>query len=189
MKDRVTVLITAESIIAGFMIAYGALNGQLLAYWSRHGGRLMGTYIAGIVIDAVVLTCFASIVLLFNSIPTTTNRNKGRYYAGYDLFLMAILGSIIFVVANGFSIYHFTVGPNHTPIYINVRPLADLLFYAFLVYAVVLIMLLPMMLICNCKVLLLFFVRAHCHALFIVLFVAAMVLGTIVVALSLVTFV
>jgi hypothetical protein len=140
-KERVAVLITAESIIAGFMIAYGAINGQLLVQWSRYGGSYMTTtYVAGIVIYTIVLTCFVSIALLFNSLRTeNTNRTeddlRGRYNAGYDLFLMAILGSAVFVVTSGYSIYHLAVSSDYMPISIPVRPLADVLFGAFLVYA------------------------------------------------------
>lgn len=165
-----TVLITAESIVAGFMIAYGALNGQLLVDWSRHHGSLMTTYIAGIVVYAIVLTCFVSIVLLFNSLHTnrTIGKNKEeekknkqkldwRYDAGYDLFLMAILGSAVFVVTNGISIHQFTVASlsQHRPpkpiscfdnstfyAFGQVAKLADVLYYEFLFYPVFLFLLL-----------------------------------------------
>lgn len=138
-----TVLITAEAIIAGFMIAYGALNGQLLLKWSRYGpSYMMTTYIAGIVINAIVLTCFVSIVLLFNSLRTnsankTDDDLQGRYDAGYGLFLTTILGSMVFVFTNGFSIWHFTFGSEHMPIHcVLVTLFADVLFYAFVVYFV-----------------------------------------------------
>jgi hypothetical protein len=176
MTDRVTVLITAESIIAGFMIAYGALNGQLLVDWSRHHGSLLTTYIAGIVIYTIVLTCFVSIVLLFNSIPTNGENLLGRYNAGYDLFLMAILGSAVFVVANGFSIRQFTVGSNHMPIScIPVSPLADIWFYAFLVYAAFLLVLLMAVLIFSRRKLLGYLER-NPHLLLKALFSAAVFL-------------
>jgi hypothetical protein len=140
----VAVLITAESIIAGFMIAYGAINGQLLVQWSHvDSSYMMTTYIAGIVIYTIVLTCFVSIVLLFDSLGTesTTEQEqdhlRAKYNAGYDLFLMAILGSAVFAFASGYSIYHITVTPGNVPIYCNsVPPLAEVLFGAFGVYAV-----------------------------------------------------
>jgi hypothetical protein len=153
MTNKVTVLITAESIIAGFMIAYGALNGQLLVHWSHYGGSyMMTTYIAGIVIYTIVLTCFVSIVLLFNSLSTNNYGNPSigatervrRYDAGYDLFLMAILGSAVFVVTNGISIHHFTI--TGQPIGCFPLELANVLFKEFLFYAGVLLVLLVLLL-------------------------------------------
>jgi hypothetical protein len=147
--NRVTVLVTAESIIAGFMIAYGALNGQMLFDWSRvKDASLMPTYIAGIVIYAIVLTCLVSIILLFTSVPTHRQINGGNNKdeeqrnllcnAGYDLFLMAILGSAVFVFVNGLSIHHFIV-TDQMPISCIPLELANVLFKEFLFYAVFLV--------------------------------------------------
>jgi hypothetical protein len=138
--QKVTVLITAESLIAGFMIAYSALNGQLLVDWFRHGGSLMlmPTYIAGIAINAIILTFFVSIILLVSSVPSPTNTKKlrGRYDAGYDLFLTAILGSALFVVANSLSIHHFTVESQQ--LICLPAELANVVFKEFLAYGVLL---------------------------------------------------
>jgi hypothetical protein len=109
-NGRVNALITAESIIAGFMIAYGALGGQLLIYWGKHG-RPETTYLAGILVNAIILTCLASIYILFRSI----NRGYG-YWAGYNLFKLALFGSSFFVIINAISITHFTAFSPHTAI-------------------------------------------------------------------------
>jgi small-conductance mechanosensitive channel len=175
------VLITAEAIIAGFLIAYGAVNGQMLTYWSnRPNGSPTTTYIAGIVLDAIVLTSFLSIVLLFNSLHTTnTNDTKnllGRYNAGYDLFLWAILGSMAWVVTNGYSIYQYTVTNQTIRCFDNstfqaigqVVTLHDSLFYVFVVYAAALSVLVLLLMVpkLDCKVLRHFFARDD-HPLFI----------------------
>jgi hypothetical protein len=162
-KERVSVLITAESIIAGFMIAYGALNGSMLIYWSnpRHHGSPITTYIAGMVIYAIVLTCFVSIILLFNSLPTTEGPGTeydrlldSRCNVGYDLFLMAILGSVAFVLISGYSIYHYAVTnqtitclDNVTSLIIpgQVVALPDSLFWVFVAYALFLMGLVPLL--------------------------------------------
>lgn len=115
--DKVTALITAESIIAGFMIAYGALVGQMLVYWSdrSHAGSLFTTYFAGLLIYAIVLTCFVSILLLFMSIDDD-EANGLKYKRGYYLFICAILVACCYVVLNVGSIYNFTISTHHTPL-------------------------------------------------------------------------
>ncbi|MGD0177027.1 MAG: hypothetical protein ABSC50_09420 [Candidatus Bathyarchaeia archaeon] len=89
ITGKVTTLITAEAIIAGFMIAYGALNGQMLTYWrdqtiGTSTNKVITTYLVGVWIYGIVITCFASILLLYSSIDKSdTDR---RYKAGYWLF-------------------------------------------------------------------------------------------------------
>jgi NADH:ubiquinone oxidoreductase subunit 6 (subunit J) len=185
VKDRVTVLITAESIIAGFMIAYGAVNSQLLVSWGcksfeavcdRTG--LVGTYIAGVFINGVVLTSLASIMFLLSSIPTNEeakvkskpeeHRYRQNYNAGYDLFIATILGTAVFVVSNTISIHNFTVTLSGMPI--PVQPVADLLYYEFWLYVVFLAALLAMALIFDCEKVL---SRFEHHALLRFLCVAA----------------
>ena len=114
--EKVGVLITAESIIAGFMIAYATLVTQMLFSWSRvEGASLFTTLQAGLLASAVVLTCFRSILLLYKSAdhkPTDESemaKAKMNYGAGYDLFVAAILLSGIYVIFNALSIYHFTL--------------------------------------------------------------------------------
>lgn len=178
-------MITAESIIAGFMIAYGAVNGQVLVDWSRHGGRLTGTYIAGMLINGVVLTSLVSILFLLSSVPTNVNikdrgdpkedKYKQKYCAGYDLFLMGILGTAVFVVTNSFSIYRFTVSLPHVPMIIPINPLADILYHEFMLYAAFLLVLLIIGLVLNCKEVLNFFARVRGHGLLCFLLVAVVI--------------
>jgi hypothetical protein len=92
------------------MITYGALGGQLLLHWSKLG-RPETTYLAGMLANAIILTCFASIYILFRSINT-----NDEYAAGYNLFKLALLGSVIFVLVNAFSIFQFTAFAPHTAI-------------------------------------------------------------------------
>jgi hypothetical protein len=170
------------------MIAYGAVNGQLLVGWGCQSfgalcnmSGLMGTYIAGMEINVVVLTSLASILLLLNSIPTSNKEPavcKGRYYLGYDLFLIAILGTVAFVFGNAISIHSFTVSPIHVAMNIPVEPLAGLIFRVFLFYAGLLAVVLVMALLVNSVKLLGFFKggRWHRHGLLILLlFIAGFV--------------
>jgi hypothetical protein len=178
-KDKVTVLITAEAIIAGFMFAYGALNGQMLVNWNFGFGcqsygthcntsGLMGTYIAGVIINAVVLTSFASILLLLNSLPGSNEKEAvrtRRFYWGYDLFLMAILWTAVYVGIGSYSIYHFTV--KHNGILLLDPFLAKVLFAEFCFYAVILAVLLFVALVGSVRKAFHFFktFRHHRHVL------------------------
>jgi len=103
----VTALITAEAIIAGFMISYATLVSQMLTYWSEHRGSLFTTFQAGLLASAVVLTCFRSIFVLHRSISSKSTTTD--YEEGYAMFVAAILLSGIYVVLNVLSIYHFTL--------------------------------------------------------------------------------
>ena len=108
--NEVTALITAEAIIAGFMISYATLVSQMLTYWSEHRGSLFTTFQAGLLASAVVLTCFRSIFVLYRSINSkSTKVNTTDYEEGYAMFIAAILLSGIYVVLNVLSIYHFTL--------------------------------------------------------------------------------
>lgn len=102
-------LITAESIIAGFMIAYATLVSQMLFNWSTvKGASLFTTFQAGLLASAVVLTCFRSIFLLYRSTAPTNADKNSDYGVGYDMFIAAILLSGIYVMLNVLSIFHFT---------------------------------------------------------------------------------
>lgn len=109
-KDRVTVLITVEAIIAGFMITYGSLNGQMLIYWSilKNGGSPVTTYLSGVWIQLVVITSLTSILLLHASLSSNSMKDP-RYTWGSFLFNVAIIMTFLFVATNALSIYHFTV--------------------------------------------------------------------------------
>lgn len=107
-------LITAESIIAGFMITYGALGAQLLIKWGMLGLGAT-TYMAEIMANAIILTSFTSILILFRSIKTPT-LNTVEYDAGYNLFILSIFGSAFFVVVNSYSISHCIASPVCIPI-------------------------------------------------------------------------
>ena len=112
--EKVTVLITVESIIAGFMIAYGALNMQMLAHWAKEGAPLVGTAVAGIWIYAIVLTCFVSILFLYCSLDTDSKYGSFdvRYAWGFCLFCWIIVLSTIYVGETAHSIYRLTVRTN-----------------------------------------------------------------------------
>jgi nitrate reductase NapE component len=107
--EKVTVLVTVESLIAGFMIAYGALNMQMLTYWAEpgHCGSPVSTFMAGLVVYGIVLTCFASILFLFWSLRV--NGYDARYTYGWVLFTVTIFVSAIYVLQTVISIHDFTV--------------------------------------------------------------------------------
>jgi hypothetical protein len=104
--DKAIALMTAESIIIVFLFAYAPVISPTLVDWAQKGGSLVTTVWAGLGIYWLILTGFRSIVLLFKSIDTADLDNAG-YRAGYDLFLVVIVGSSIYVVANIISILNF----------------------------------------------------------------------------------
>lgn len=56
--ERTTVLITAESIIVGFLVAYAAIFNQTLVYWRQKEAPLFGTVVAALLVYALALTAF-----------------------------------------------------------------------------------------------------------------------------------
>jgi hypothetical protein len=115
MDRRVTALMTAESIIVGFLGAYATLVNSTLVFWSERGGRIFTTVFAGLLIYAMMLTAFRSVHLLFKSIDTNDLNNKD-YKAGYDLFLVVLFGSGIYVLMNAVSVVHFSMTGANVPI-------------------------------------------------------------------------
>ncbi len=137
--EKVTVLITAESIIAGFMFTYGALVGQMLVHWSEIcDASLFTTFAAGVLIYAIVLTSFRSILLLFKSIDTNA-QSAINYEAGYYLFVASIFFSGVYVVLNIVSIFLFTVGSNHKPLPFPATPWSQASLVLFSCYVAVLL--------------------------------------------------
>ena len=138
---QVTALMTAESVIAGFMIAYSALIGQNLLYWTdpHHHGSPFTTFLVGLAIYGIVLTFFRSILLLFKSIETRKT-NEGKYKAGYELFIAAMLGAGTYIILNALSTYHFTLRNAVFEISSEFIPLdSTLALIAFFVYVAVLL--------------------------------------------------
>jgi glucan phosphoethanolaminetransferase (alkaline phosphatase superfamily) len=109
-STKVTALMTTESVIAGFMIAYSALIGQNLLYWAdtHHHGSPFTTFLIGLPIYGIVLTFFRSLLLLFKSIEKS-EINQAKYKAGYELFIAAMLGTGTYIILNALSTYHFTL--------------------------------------------------------------------------------
>lgn len=138
--QKVTALMTAESIIAGFMFTYGALVGQMLVHWAEVPcASLFTTFFAGVLIYAIVLTSFRSLLLLFKSIDEGDPYNI-NYNAGYDLFIWAVILSGFYVVMNVFSIYLFSVAPVHMPYNAPVTRMEyDEVAAAFLLYAIAIV--------------------------------------------------
>jgi len=77
------------------------------------GKPIFGAVLAGLLISALALTAFRSILLLYQSIDISNlydmRRSDERYRAGYDLFLMVIIGSGTYVLMNVISIVHYAV--------------------------------------------------------------------------------
>jgi len=120
MERRVAALMTAESIIVAFLVVYGATVNETLVSWKKSGEPIFGTVFAGLLISALAITAFQSIYLLYRSIdisnPSDAQCSAERYRAGYDLFLMVILGSGFYVVINAFSILHFAMTGGNVPV-------------------------------------------------------------------------
>lgn len=112
--EKVTVLMTVESVIAGFMITYGALVGQMLITWRELHGELFTTVFAGVLIYALVLTALRSMLLLFKSIDRK-DQDDANYMAGYSLFKTLVYGSGLYVLLNVASILNFGITQKPVP--------------------------------------------------------------------------
>ena len=111
--QRVATLITAESIIVGFLVAFGLGVNQTLVSWIETGKPIFGTVFAGLLISLLALTAFRSMLLLYQSIDISdvdgAMLSDERYRVGYDLFLMVIALTGFYVLTNAFSILHYAV--------------------------------------------------------------------------------
>jgi hypothetical protein len=129
-KRNVTALMTAESIIVGFLVTYGVTINDKFVSLTRNGEPIFGTVLAGFLISALAITAFQSIYLLYRSIDISISDlndlkdSDKRYKAGYDLFLMVLAGSGLYVVMNAYSIIHYAViganVPDIEPLYISI---------------------------------------------------------------------
>lgn len=72
------------------------------------GKPVFTTVLAGLLVYGLVLTAFRSLLLLFESIRTGDPCER-NYNAGYDLFLMVILGSGLYVLMNAVSVVHYAM--------------------------------------------------------------------------------
>jgi hypothetical protein len=108
---------TAESIIVGFLLAYAALIHQRIVSLkdALSAQPVFTTVFAGFLVFGLVLIAFRSLLLLFESIRTGDPHER-NFNAGYDLFLMVIVGSGVYVLMNAVSLLHYAVtGGNVTP--------------------------------------------------------------------------
>jgi len=115
-KGKVTALMTAESIIAGLLLAYApVVNERVVSLKNATPPQpVFSTVLAGLLIYGLVLTAFRSLLLLFESIRTGDPCER-NYNAGYDLFLMVIIGSGAYALMNAVSVVHYAIiGSNVT---------------------------------------------------------------------------
>jgi hypothetical protein len=119
-EQRVATLITAESIIVGFLVAFGSGVNETLVFWIERGKPIFGTVLAGLLISGLALTAFRSIYLLYKSIDISdvcdVQHSDERYIAGYYLFLIVIGGSGVYVLMNGYSILHYAMTGGNLPV-------------------------------------------------------------------------
>ena len=145
-EQRVATLITAESIIVGFLVAFGSGVNQTLVSWIETGKPIFGTVFAGLLISALAITAFQSIYLLYRSIDISDAddllHSDGRYKSGYDLFLMVIAGSGVYVVVNAYSILHYAMMGGNVPV--PCEPLSISIAGSFLVAWVLLVVFTPL---------------------------------------------
>jgi len=107
-KRNVTALMTAESIIVGFLLAYAPVVNERVVSLRDTGKPVFTTVLAGLLVYGLVLIAFRSLLLLFESIRTDDLYEK-NYNAGYDLFLMVILGSGLYALMNALSVVHYAM--------------------------------------------------------------------------------
>jgi len=88
------------------LVRLRSLVNPALVSWSEKGGPLVSTIWSGLLIYGLILIGFRSILLLLKSIDTP-DPGDTIYRAGYDLFLLVIVGTCFYVGLNAFSILHF----------------------------------------------------------------------------------
>ena len=109
--QRVATLITAESIIVGLLVAFGSGVNETLVKSIERGEKIYGVVFAGLLISALAVTAFRSILLLYKStyFEESSPKHYEYYMAGYDLFKVVIVGTGLYVIVNGFSIFNYAV--------------------------------------------------------------------------------
>jgi hypothetical protein len=111
--NKVAALITVESIIVALLVAFGSGINQALLTSIQRGESVLGVIFAGLLISVLALTAFRSVLLLYRSIDISdvddAMRSDERYRVGYDLFLMVILLTGVYVLVNAFSLLHYAV--------------------------------------------------------------------------------
>jgi hypothetical protein len=135
---------TAESVIVGFLFAYASLfNLRVVQLKTATPAQpVFSTVLAGLVVYGLILTAFRSLLLLFESIRTADPYER-NYNAGYDVFLMVILGSGLYVLMNAVSVLHYArTGCMVTPPNETVLTNIGILFFG--VWIVVLVSPLPL---------------------------------------------
>jgi hypothetical protein len=134
VESKVATLVTAESIIVGFLVAFAPGVNQALVSSMMAGKPSFGAVLAGFLISALALTAFRSILLLYQSIDAsrTLDDSRDRYRTGYDLFLMVILGSGVYVLINAVSILHYALTAENVSSLFSTGPIvaAGLFFFA-----------------------------------------------------------
>jgi len=100
---------TAESIIVGFLIAYAPVFNQTIRTLDQN--HLFSTVLAALLVYGLALTAFRSILLLYKSIGTGDSNNT-NYLAGYELFLLVIAGSSLYILMNAYSVVHYGLEHN-----------------------------------------------------------------------------
>jgi len=107
-KGNVTALMTAESIVVGFLLVYASLINETVVRLKDTEQPVFTTVLAGFLVYGLVLIAFRSLLLLFESIRTGDPYER-NYNAGYDLFLMVIIGSGVYVLMNAVSVVHYAI--------------------------------------------------------------------------------
>ena len=107
-KENVTALMTAESIVVGFLLVYASLINARVVDLRKASQPVFSTVLAGFVVYGLVLVAFRSLLLLFESIRASDFYDD-NYNAGYALFLLVILASGFYVMMNTFSLVHYAI--------------------------------------------------------------------------------
>lgn len=106
-QDRkTTALMTAEAVIVGFLIAYTPVFNQTIR--SSDPKHVFSTVLAALLVYGLALTAFRSILLLYDSMGTADPSNE-NYLDGYELFLMVVFGSGLYILMNAVSVVHYAL--------------------------------------------------------------------------------
>jgi uncharacterized protein with PQ loop repeat len=110
-------LITAESIIAGFLIAIASTYNQLNVQYTGAGKSYLTPYLGGLLIAALTITAFRSVLLTFDYVH---KKNEKKYEIAYDLFIIVVIGAILLVIAGVISLVDIVTRQQYTPIPVSV---------------------------------------------------------------------
>ena len=136
-RAKADTLITAQSIIAGFLIAIAAAYNELNIRYVQAGGAALTPFLGALAVAALTVTAFRSILILFEYVHS---EDEAKYAIAYDLFLVLVWGSISLTVIGAVSLLRVVVTQEYKPIQIQATSEVYILFgLLFIIYVAVVV--------------------------------------------------